>query len=264
MPNSNNAFSVLRRSIAGRDYTQTQKTETEEGRREVPPILVLPPGMEAREFVARVEEAYGLNYAKERVYSDDDTKAKMEHSFDLMDEGYVDLTLFDYRRASDMFSLALILYDNYFYHFCLAYSRNSLGDFEGALYHLRIAMTQLREKQEVPDEITYMVQEANFTEEYYALFLRTLIFTGNMEEAKKLADFVLENKIFIDGEYALDAASVFGLFDEKQYAAKLLETIKSDLEKEKDPEIKKHLTEFIKRILTPNFTDESAQVDKNK
>ncbi|MBQ6436475.1 hypothetical protein IJJ27_02855, partial [bacterium] len=103
MPNTNNAFSVLRRSIAGRDYTQTQKTETEEGRREVPPILVLPPGMEAREFVARVEEAYGLNYAKERVYSDDDTKAKMEHSFDLMDEGYVDLTLFDYRRASDMF-----------------------------------------------------------------------------------------------------------------------------------------------------------------
>ncbi|MBQ6449443.1 hypothetical protein IJJ08_00875 [bacterium] len=273
---SNNAYDFLRQSIAGQapvtgsprpaggvDYSAIQPEQLvyrapgEQPREQmpvdlppVPPILTLPPGVEMLDFVGRVERAYDLHYTDEKYVAADmrTPEGNAEHAVELMDHAAVYMAMANYPAASDIFSLCLILSPNYFYHFCLASARFQMGDFEGALVHERAALDGIRAKEQLSTGLMYYFDQLQFVDTFYFQLIECLIYTGNLDEAKKMTDFVVDGNFFELAQTYLDLACDFSLIGELAYAAKLIDRVMPYLD-ELNEEARQFALAWIPNIL---------------
>ena len=265
---ADNAYSFLRQSIAGNSGTGMQLSSDRFSKgqqdvnvqvpsRPVPPILVVPPDMDIKDFVNQIENAYTLDYTQSQFLhaKEDDKQANFQHSILLMDEGLAYMYFNEYRSASDMFSLCVILYPHYFYYFCLATCRYNLGDFSGALEQLRLALDLIRDKQPLPPEIGFIFEQFEFTDAFYGLFIITLLYNNQVDEAKAMADFVLEQDVFTSANTYLEVAVEFSLYGQKTYAAKCIDKAMPYVEQIEDQKVKDSLMSWIEMILTKSPMD---------
>jgi len=193
----------------------------------IPPILTLPPGADLLDFVGRVERAYDIHYTDDK-YVDPSLRGpegNSEHALDLLDDAAVRMSFADYAAASDLFSLCVILAPNYFYHFCLASARYHMGDFDGTLTYSRLALEGIRSNEELSDGIHFYLDQMDFVDAFYFQFIESLIFTGNLDEAKSMTDFVVSGNVFQAAQSYLDLACDYSLIGELAYAAKLIDRL---------------------------------------
>ena len=232
--------------------------------RPIPPILTLPPDLDLKDFVNQVEQAYGMNYTQEKYLhdKDDDVDSRIRHAIDLMDEGIVYLSEYNARAASDIFSLCLLLAPNYFYHFCLATARFNIGEYQGALEHLYKTMNLIRVKDPLPEEVAQMADQVPFTDAFYSQFIQCLIFCQKMDEAKKIADFLIEKNVLRVGEAVLEIADTFSLFGERGYAAKITNLVMPAMKEMENKQDQQQILQIIARILTENSSSVATNTSK--
>ena len=274
---SNNAYDFLRQSIAGQapvtgsprpasgvDYSAIQPEQLvyrapgEQPREQmpvdlppVPPILTLPPGVELLDFVGRVERAYDLHYTDEKYVAADmrTSEGNAEHAVELFEEGLAAITIGDYARASDMFSLCVILDPNYFYHFALANIRYNLADFEGNVAQTRIVLEQLRAGQKLSAGAGYYYSQTDFVDTLYVNYTISLIYTGNLDEAKRMVDFILSDIVLVNGISYIKIAHEFSAIGQLPTAAKLVERVANHLDALPNQESRDFVLRWIQSIL---------------
>lgn len=274
---SNNAYDFLRQSIAGGasvqtktgkvipDYSAIQPSQPRyraPGENDevpspsiddlppIPPILTLPPGVELLDFVGRVERAHDIHYTDDKYVRPEwrTPEGNEEHAIDLLDDAMVRMSFADYAAASDIFSLCVILAPNYFYHFGLASARYHMGDFEGALVYERAALERIRKNEQLSTEIMFYFDQVDFVDTFYFQFIECLIFTGNLDEAKKMTDFVVSGNFFQIAQSYLGLACDFSLLGELGYAAKLIDRVMPYIDELEEPR-RQFVLEWIKNIL---------------
>ncbi len=244
--NNQNARDFLRQSIAGSNAPLLAATPIA-----VPPILVIPPGVGESDFIAKVETAYDLNYheAFAHVPTDELTASRVEHALLLMDKAIAFALADNYQAASDLFSLCVILDNNYFYNYCLGSVRFYLEDYSGALNLVEKSLQQIRDKQKIDTELMSLSQDLNFAENLYTLYVLSLIFNSKVDRAVKTVHFALSNQILQSPALIIDLIGYFQFFNENEVVAILSKTAMASIEKIEDQEIKDLFLNSLKDLL---------------
>ncbi len=189
--------SSLRQSISGNGMTLDEVAENEKKSEKLlpPPILLVPPGFRVEDLVTRVEKAYKLDYYHNYFNAPIAETDQTEHALNLMDEGLDFILEHKYRAASDMFSLCLVLENNYFYNYLLALVRVKFGDFYQALELLEKALSQIRARQRINSNLLIVSQKISFTENFYTLYIIALLQNDKVNYVQNIIDFVLNQEI---------------------------------------------------------------------
>ena len=255
------AYQFLRAQLAGtanRPATYIPPVfdgDVDPGAREqqVPPILVVPDGMDKYEFVAQVERAHGLDFSGEEFMqpaaSEEEQKKKdEEHAVAIMADGLVSMGEEDLARASDMFSLCIIISPNYLYRFLLGVTRYYLFDMDSALLEFNEVVESVRREDVLPAQVMPVYYEIMFADDLYSLLIKALLHTNKLQQARQMADFVVKQSVFADAETYLTTAWMFMVYDDKTTAAKLVEKVLPSLQ-EMDEQTRALAMDSVQRIL---------------
>jgi tetratricopeptide (TPR) repeat protein len=253
----NNAYDFLRQSITGSPAQSPPSSpadaDSTPDETPIPPILVVPSGMEQDEFIRRIERAYKIDYVPP-VFDPPLTteQAEIEHAIYLMDEGIAMAMVENSAGASDMFSLANILYPNYVFNFLLATTRFNLKDYQGALKFLENALDQIRTGQTLNEEIAAFAQSIDFTEHFYPAYISTLLYNAKFDNAKNIINFVLQKNLLKNVISYFEIMSLLQILGEKSMLAKMAKQVAPLVDSIPDPTEKAAAFNNLRYLLT-NF-----------
>lgn len=246
-----NARDFLRDSIAGdvsggisQPRTNVSRNSNLDGS-QIPPILVVPPNIDETNFVAMIEEAYGINIYKNYQNNLSESQ-KILHSLDLINIATDYFSNNNYKAASDLLSICAILYPNYFFNYLLALCRYSLQDFSGSLKLINLSISQLKNKQLLTQDLTQLSKETNFLENFYLFYIILLIRNFEISYAKEITQFSLDNKIFNSTESVLTLIKEFSVLQEPETFQQLVIFINQKTSEINDVQIKTKILSELK------------------
>ncbi len=254
-----NARDFLRDSIAGdvanginQPKVSANSDLSNKKNTSIPPILVVPPNTSKEEFVGKVEKAYNISeYLVFKNLTTDKTAGEVEHSIRIMDQGIYFLLTKNLYAASDMFSLCVILSSNYFYKYLLALIRFQLADYKNSLFLLESAITQIKEKQVIDLELLDLSKDFNFSENFYELYILSLLYNNKIKEAELITNFAVDKKILQTVEKNIDLIAHFKAINSTKILDKLLKTTMENIGKNKN--LKEQREQLVKLVSAESY-----------
>lgn len=214
-----NTPAFMRRSLLGRG-------QISDGMRNLtaslpPPILQLPPGMPLEKLVMSVVNAYKLSLGKDFSLIANNPTQVRQYAYKLMDVGFDFTNNLNYRGASDIFSLCVLIYPNYYFDYLLAIVRFKLRDYQGSLQLLDNALVKIRQRQALERELAILAKEANFTENFYSFYVSILLFNHQKPKAAAMVDFILKQNLITSPTTILTLLNEYHHTDDRSTMAKI-------------------------------------------
>lgn len=244
----NNTPAFVRRSLIGRG-------QLSDGVRNLtaslpPPILQLPPEMPLEKLVMSVVSAYKLSLGKDFSFIIDNPVQVRQYVYKLMDAGFDFTNHLNYRGASDIFSLCVLIYPNYYFDYLLAIVRFKLRDYQGSLQLLDNALAKIRQRQALERELATLAKEANFTENFYSFYVSILLFNHQKPKAAAMVDFILKQNLITSPTIILTLLNEYRHTDDRSTTAKIAKAAIVMISNLPDPNLRASLLARVKDILS--------------
>lgn len=240
-----NARDFLRDSIAGNTSGGiSQPKANASGDFTTYPILFPNQGQSIENFIVSTEQNLNLSFYKN--YQSYDEKTNFLHSLALFNEAVNSIKNTNYKQASDLFSLIIVLSPNYFYSYLFALIRYSLSDNVSALNLLNVAQKQIAEGVKLAPELINFTQAINFNENYYVFYLMNLIDNNQTTTAEQFLDFILEHHLLKN--ITLLLRLIYSFSYNKVKVKALIQEVIPLISEVTDLNLKKDLTEKLKIV----------------
>jgi tetratricopeptide (TPR) repeat protein len=214
-----------------------------------PPILILPPDLSLDRLVGSVMDAYGVKLETDFWKLENDEEGQRRFALELFNRGVMMATGGNYRGASDILSLSVLIYPNYYFNYSLSLVRFRLGDYSGALMLMERAMKQIREQQALEKELAEMARKADFSANFYRFYITVLLFNHKREQARAMVEFVLNKKIITKNQTLLELMRQYRVTDDKKTLAKIGKELLSRVHKIGDDEKRGRLLLQVRQVL---------------
>lgn len=215
-----------------------------------PPILTLPAGMDLAKLVGSVVDAYKIAMGDGFWRLPEDELQRRQYAYKLMDKGFDYTSELNYRAASDIFSLCVLIYPNYYFDYLLAMVRFRLRDYTGSLKLLDRALEQIRARQGLDKELAFLAKEANFGQNFYCFYVTILLFNHQKTKAASMVEFILQHNIVTSPTVMLSLLRQYRSTDDRATLAKIAKTAIVLVSNLGNEEVRSSLLQEIKNILS--------------
>jgi hypothetical protein len=247
---SNSAPNFIRRSFDPHIQARIAIANTQNLTHRLPPILTVTPDVTLDKLIESVLAAYKLELDPPFWQIQDDQSACHDYSTKLMDQGFnYTANERNFRAASDIFSLCLAVYPNYYYNYLLALVRFKLSDYAGSLTLIEEALAQIRQRQPLITPLAQLIKNTDFTQNFYSFYISCLLFNHHHERAAAIVDFVLEKQVITAPHILFSLVRQYRVTDNKRLLARLSKVTLETIHDLNDQELRKQLLIQLRQVL---------------
>jgi tetratricopeptide (TPR) repeat protein len=240
------APSFVKQSLLGRGRTIGQAKNLTHA---IPPILTVTPDVSLDRLVGAVVETYRLRVDQPFWQLQHDQAKTRAYALFLMDRGLSFAADRNYRAASDIFSLCVLIDPNYFFDYLLATARFKLGDYHGSLSLMEQALAKIRARQALASELAQFARDSKFSENFYTFYITVLLFNNQLALAKAMVEFVLKQNIVTAPVKLLSLVRQYRITADKQMLAFLSQVALEKINQIVDENIKNQLLLELRQVL---------------
>ena len=241
------APSFIKQSLLGHGRTVGQARNLAHT---IPPILTLTPDLSLDRLVGAVVETYRLRVDQPFWQIQNDSTKTKAYALFLMDRGLSFAAESNYRAASDIFSLCVLIDPNYFFDYLLATARFKLTDFAGSLRLMEQALEKIRSRQVLARELAQFAKDGDFSENFYTFYISVLLFNQQTALANAMVEFVLQQNVVNSPTRLLSLVRQYRTTANKNILARLSQATVTKINQIVDENVKNQLLLELRQVLT--------------